>query len=217
MSDRPKTSSADEWALWLDEWKGANTAFLAVQIAEAIEEQRADLLPVVKPLVWEETPSGGWKKGKVVGRIGGEVFATIVRVDHGWFYNGRVYFKSACGLTDALIAAQAAAQADHDARLRACLDMTDPAELVAGAYEAAARQLFEQHPAETASAIRSLTPADAQAALDAAIAKAVNARLDEVAEKLLKEANAFEKMGFPSPAQALKMVAGDILSMKEDE
>ena len=39
MSDRPKTSNADEWALWLDEWKNANPAFIAVQIAEAIEEQ----------------------------------------------------------------------------------------------------------------------------------------------------------------------------------
>lgn len=37
---RPKGANADEWAAFLEEHKGA-TAFLAVQIVEAIEEQAA--------------------------------------------------------------------------------------------------------------------------------------------------------------------------------
>ena len=43
--ERPTGSNADEWALFLTEWADANPGFIAVQIAEAIEdaEQRAGL------------------------------------------------------------------------------------------------------------------------------------------------------------------------------
>lgn len=37
-ADRPKTSNADEWCAWLEDWRGAGSPFIAVQIAEALDE-----------------------------------------------------------------------------------------------------------------------------------------------------------------------------------
>lgn len=122
MSDRPKTSSADEWALWLDEWKDANTAFLAVQIAEAIEEQRACLIPVVKPLVWEVHPAG-----LIASNNMGGAYIIDTRGNRPRFLK----WPGGHGPDrETVEEMKAAAQADHDACLRACLDMIDPAALI---------------------------------------------------------------------------------------
>lgn len=217
MSDRPKTSSADEWALWLDEWKGANTAFLAVQIAEAIEEQRADLLPVVKPLVWvidtADSQFAKWQWTAETYLIEERNHAPNVfdLICSSWDFEDAKRFES-------LEAAQAAAQADYEARSRASLDMIDPAALVAGAYEAAIRAcinmaLLTEHPNDAGSVVlRALTPADAQAALDAAIAKAVNKKMEEVAAKAVEWS-----MKNPDEDMILSVFADEVLAMKEPE
>lgn len=85
-----------------------------------------------------------------------------------------------------LEAAQSAAQADYTARILAALDLdalatransaqVDTAALVGAAYGAAAgkaRRYVHRHDDSAEQAIRALTPADAQAALDAALKKA---------------------------------------------
>lgn len=43
MSPRPTTSDADEWQLWLEEHKDSGSAYIAVQIVEAIEEHQKAL------------------------------------------------------------------------------------------------------------------------------------------------------------------------------
>lgn len=43
MSARPTTSHADDWQVWLEEHKDSGIEFIAVQIAEAIEEHQKAL------------------------------------------------------------------------------------------------------------------------------------------------------------------------------
>lgn len=104
-----------------------------------------------------------------------------------------------------------------EARIRASLDMIDPDALVAGAYEAAIRAcinmgLLTEHPNDAGAVVlRAITPADAQAALDAAINKAVNEKLDEVAARAVEWA-----MKNPDEDMILNVFAEEILAMKEE-
>ena len=155
---------------------------------------RADLLPVVKPLVWVEhcAQTGGCHSVSVYNPNfwGYVIEAPEPEGPFGLWSpdEGEGVDSPRLGLDyPTIAAAQAAAQADYEARIRANLDMIDPAALVAGAYEAAAMEFdgWDNVPVqmtydELRDRIRNLTPADAQAALDAAIAKAVNAKLEEV-------------------------------------
>ena len=105
---------------------------------------RADLLPAVKPLVWEDFGDRG-SKSYVFGRA----CYLIIKWSNGRFelcesYPGYQGERIGEGFFDTMKAAKAAAQADYEARIRACLDMIDPAELVAGAYEAAVQLVSRQ-------------------------------------------------------------------------
>lgn len=181
---------------------------------------RADLLPVVKPLVWEGHPAGLVASNN----MGGAYIIDTRGNRPRWLKwpNGHGPDR------ETVEEMQAAAQADHDARIRSRIDMTDPAELVAGAYEAAADELAKMakseeeidnpHDAELLwhmeKRIRALTPADAQDALDAAIAKAVNKKLEEVIARVAL-------LTLPRPPQpyvtAIEHAKKSILAMKEPE
>ena len=180
------------------------------------EVLRADLLPVVKPLVWvidtADSQFAKWQWTAETYLIEERNHAPNVfdLICSSWDFEDAKRFES-------LEAAQAAAQADYEARIRASLDMIDPAALVAGAYEAAIRacinmDLLTEHPNDAgAIVLRVLTPADAQAALDAAITKAVNAKLDAVATRSVEWA-----MKNPDEDMILNVFAEEILAMKEE-
>ena len=79
--------------------------------------------PRVKPLVWEEDPRAGWKRGRIVGLSPpAKQEATIFRVEGGWQYMGDVYLAAHDNLEAALDRAKAAAQADYEARILAALE-----------------------------------------------------------------------------------------------
>lgn len=74
--DRPTISNADEWQLWLDEHKDSGSAYLAVQIVEAIEEHQKALAREVyglaedaaarfSDLAAEDTPEGHYSRGAI--------------------------------------------------------------------------------------------------------------------------------------------------------
>ena len=87
---------------------------------------RAELVKLVKPLEWEETPRGGWKRGKVTGYIGGsQSVAHIFRTDIGWMSFGEVFLQGELGLDGALNAAKAAAREDHTNRVLSAFDLGD--------------------------------------------------------------------------------------------
>ena len=79
--------------------------------------------PRVKPLVWDEDPRAGWKRGRIVGLSPlAKTKATIFRVEGGWQYMGDVYLAAHDNLEAALDRAKAAAQADYEARILAALE-----------------------------------------------------------------------------------------------
>ena len=136
---------------------------------------RADLLPVVKPLVWvidtADSQFAKWQWTAETYLIEERNHAPNVfdLICNSWDVEEAKRFES-------LEAAQAAAQADYEARIRA------------------------------------LTPADAQAALDAAIAKAVNKKMEEVAAKAVEWS-----MKNPDEDMILSVFADEVLAMKEPE
>ena len=140
---------------------------------------RADLLPVVKPLVWK-------KHTFLWVSTNGHYRIELDRPRYLTFFTTLEGAKLSlvCGDAETPDAAIVAANKHNADRIRASLDMIDPAALVAGAYEAAAQLVLRQVDGlmkeGLAQDIRALTLANAQAALDAAIAKAVNKKLDEV-------------------------------------
>lgn len=196
------------------------------------EYVRADLLPVVKPLEWGDpdrignlycnVPLGGQFEGYylIEPNENGLVDVTFGVVCHE--FDGDVIWRGP--KEDAVDAANA----HNAARIRANLDMIDPAALVAGAYEAAIRAcinmgLLTEHPNDAGAVVlRALTPADAQAALDAAIAKAVNAKLDEVLKAVTLQSYADYVEGKPlayvdGHSDACTLLYKNILAMKEPE
>lgn len=76
VSHRPTTSHADEWQLWLQENADSGSAYLAVQIVEAIEEHQRALAREVyrlaentaerfSDLASEDTPEGHYNRGAI--------------------------------------------------------------------------------------------------------------------------------------------------------
>jgi hypothetical protein len=178
----------------------------------------ADLLPVVKPLEWKALHGGGFRAVcPVIGLV------HVVEDSSGrWFcFNSKNKIFGIEGFSREGFGSETEAKITfskwRETRIRACLDMIDPAALVAGAYEAAIRacinmDLLTDHPNDAGSVVlRALTPADAQDALDAAIAKAVNAKLDAVATRSVEWA-----MKNPDEDMILNVFAEEILAMKEE-
>lgn len=79
----------------------------------------------VKPLVWSDYSSQGWRRGLVVGygAYGGRE-TEIKRNPNGWSYGGKHwdYKEHGSCLNAALEAAKAAAQADYERRIREALE-----------------------------------------------------------------------------------------------
>ena len=106
---------------------------------------RADLLPVVKPLEWVEhcDQTGGCHS---VSAYNPNLWGYVIEASEPGGLFGIWSPDEGEGVDDPRLgldyptieAAMAAAQADYDACIHACLDMIDPAALVAGAHEAAA-------------------------------------------------------------------------------
>lgn len=76
MMSRPTTSDANEWQMWLQEHADSGTAFIAVQIVEAIEEHQKALAREVYglaedtaqrfgDLASEDTPEGHYSRGAI--------------------------------------------------------------------------------------------------------------------------------------------------------
>lgn len=76
IAPRPATSNADEWQLWLEEHAASGSAYLAVQIVEAIEEHQRALAREVyglaenaaerfSDLASESTPEGHYSRGAI--------------------------------------------------------------------------------------------------------------------------------------------------------
>lgn len=161
----------------------------------------------IKPLVWEKHPMG-W----VAAPPTGHAYIIDIRIkDRVMFIKG-MNPPPQCSNVDE---AKAKAQADYESRIRSAIEPVDTPALVAAAYEAAARRCRERawnisreqadafaagddyqgnrlHAAQCAvlelqEAIRKLTPADAQARLDARLRDARNEGI-EAAVKVARDA-----------------------------
>ena len=82
--------------------------------ADALARVRAEAVKV-KPLVWVENPDageGGWLGGCATMNL------TYHAMEDGWSYYRGLFWRDAESITEA----KAAAQADHDARIRAAIE-----------------------------------------------------------------------------------------------